>query len=113
MVVFKKPTTTRTSQKDGVGTRACEGDVNARIEMLGKEFDNLKPQILDLDEEKQNELKRQFSDVTDTIDLGELLCNPDTESEEFIEKLEELQMEEKNDLCEIFEKAQWAPWNWD
>ena len=113
MVVFKKPTTTSTSKKDGVGMRACEGDVNAKIEMLGKEFDNLKPQILDLDEEKQNELKRQFSDVTDTIDLGELLCNPDTEIDDFIEKLEELQMEEKTELCQIFEEAQWAPWNWD
>ena len=110
MVVFKKPTTT-SSKGNQVGMRAAEDDVQHKIDKLGEEFDKLKQQILEFDEEKQEELKQQFADVTSSFDLGELLCNPETESEEFIEKLAELQMEEKAELCQKFEEAQWDPWN--
>ena len=41
--------------------------------------------------------------MTTSFDLGALLCDPDTEKEDFLEKLEELQTEEKNDLCQKLE----------
>ena len=71
MVVFKKPATTK-APRDKIATRAAEGDVLAKLEMIKDEFEEIAMQVSAFDESEQTELKRKFSDVSE--DIGEALC---------------------------------------
>ena len=71
MVVFKKPATTK-APRERIATRAAEGDVLAKLEMIKDEFEEIAMQVQAFDESEQTELKRKFSDVSE--DIGEALC---------------------------------------
>ena len=71
MVVFKKPATTK-APRERIATRAAEGDVLAKLEMIKDEFEEIAMQISAFEESDKTELKRKFSDVSE--DIGEALC---------------------------------------
>ena len=71
MVVFKKPATTK-APRERLATRAAEGDVLAKLEMIKDEFEEIAMQISAFEESDKTELKRKFSDVSE--DIGEALC---------------------------------------
>ena len=103
---FRKPSNIKGA--GGGATRAAEGDVIAKLEMIAEEFESITEQVNEFEEEEKVELKKQFSNVSD--DFGEAICSG--EKEMFTEKVEELTVEEKQELVTIFEEVEFAPWNW-
>ena len=71
MVVFKKSATTK-APRQKVATRAAEGDVIAKLEMIKDEFEEIALQVGSFSTEEKNELKRKFSDVSE--DIGDAIC---------------------------------------
>ena len=71
MVIFRKPATTK-APKERVATRAAEGDVLAKLEMIKDEFEEIAMQVDSFSESEKTELKRKFSNVSDEI--GDALC---------------------------------------
>ena len=53
-------------------TRAAEGDVIAKLEMIKDEFEEIALQVGSFSQDEKNELKRKFSDVSE--DIGDALC---------------------------------------
>ena len=104
---FRKPSCIRGAR--GGATRAAEGDVIAKLEMIAEEFESITEQVNEFAEEEKTELKKQFSSVSE--DFGDAICSG--EKELFTEKVEELTNEEKQELVVIFEEVDFAPWNWD
>ena len=89
---FRKPNNIKSS--GGGATRAADGDVIAKLEMIAEEFENITEQVNDFSEEDKVELKKQFSTVSE--DFGEAICSG--EKEMYTEKVEELTTEEKQEL---------------
>ena len=104
---FRKPSCIKGAR--GGATRAAEGDVIAKLEMIAEEFDSITEQVNEFAEEEKVELKKQFSSVSE--DFGDAICSG--EKEMFTEKVEELTIEEKGELVTIFEEVEFAPWNWE
>ena len=106
-IKFRSPGIVRGTH--GLKKRAAEGDVIAKLEMIAQEFESITEQVNDFGEEEREELKKQFSKVSD--DFGD--CIVSGEKDMFTERVEELTTEEKQELCGIFEEVDFAPWNWD